>query len=219
MDIDVAYLNGWVSLFQCLCGIPLALPAAWATNLTASEIPQNMYDGAKCAMGYSFEFVSETSEDVMYHDCSRAPFYVTCYLFFNLALNILMVLILKHGSAAILAMSSTILVPLGNFAFSLNFIPGHKPQRPSDLAGLFVIMMGLLMFRYFERVLASCSSRGKLKRSISKEEDMAEKVAISRSAAFLGLSGPGTGIDRPITETLLLNSIRKERRRINWLRR
>ena len=49
----------------------------------------------------------------MYHDCSIAPFYVTSYLVFNLSLNILIVLVLKHGSAAILAMSSTILVPIG----------------------------------------------------------------------------------------------------------
>lgn len=65
-----------------------------------------------------------------------APFYTLSYLFFNLALNILMVLVLKHGSAAILAMSSTILVPLGNFAFSLDCMPGHKPQRPTDIFGL-----------------------------------------------------------------------------------
>ena len=218
VDIDVTYLNGWVALFQFLFALPLAIPSAYASNLTVPQIPQNMIDGARCAMGESFAFVSDKSDGLQYNDCSMAPFYVSSYLFFNLALNILIVLVLKHGSAAILAMSSTILVPLGNFAFSLDFIPGHKPQRPTDLAGLFVIMLGLLVFRYLEQVWDNYSKKAKLKRSQSRDEAIAEKMATSRSAAFVGLSGPGTGIDRPINESLLLNSIRQEKRRINWLR-
>ena len=154
VDIDVTYLNGWVAFYQLLCCIPLAIPSAWGAKITIAEIPQNLYDGAKCALGHSFAtFVSDNKDDLMYHDCSIAPFYVTSYLVFNLSLNILIVLVLKHGSAAILAMSSTILVPIGNFAFSLDFMPGHKPQRPTDLAGLFVIMLGLFVFRYFEQLL------------------------------------------------------------------
>ena len=154
----------------------------------------------------------------------------------------------QHGSAAILAMSSTILVPIGNFAFSLDFMPGHKPQRPTDLAGLFVIMLGLFVFRYFEQVrsvvrvrvhictkwrsfarsntvltlssqlLESCLEN-KLARSQSKAEMLVEKMATSKSAAFVALSGPGTGLDRPLGEVMLQNTIRRERRRVNLLRR
>ena len=157
LDIDVTYLNGWVSLFQFMWTIPLVIPSAWASNLTVAEIPRNLYDGARCTMGVnSVSFNSDYSPELIYHDCSMAPFYTTCYLFFNLALNILIVLVLKHGSAAILAMSSTVLVPLGNFAFSLDFMPGHKPQRPTDLVGLSIIMMGLLFFRYLEQMLQWC---------------------------------------------------------------
>jgi len=39
LDIDVTYLNGWVSLFQFLFAIPLVIPSAWASNLTVKEIP------------------------------------------------------------------------------------------------------------------------------------------------------------------------------------
>ncbi|GMI48002.1 hypothetical protein TrCOL_g637 [Triparma columacea] len=222
VDIDVTYLNGWVALFQFLFALPLAIPSAYASNLTIPEIPQNMIDGARCALGQSFSFVSDSTSNLMYNDCSMAPFYVSSYLFFNLALNILIVLVLKHGSAAILAMSSTILVPLGNFAFSLDFMPGHKPQRPTDIAGLFVIMAGLMVFRYFEQVWDNCrSTRARLggrSSVMSKQDEIAEKMATQRSAAFVGLSGPGTGIDRPMHESLRLNFIRAERRRINWLR-
>ncbi|GMI09468.1 hypothetical protein TrVE_jg9980 [Triparma verrucosa] len=217
VDIDVTYLNGWVAFYQlCFC-IPLAVPSAWASGLKVEEIPRNMYDGGRCALGYSFSFVSDTTDELMYHDCSIAPFYVTSYLVFNLSLNILIVLVLKHGSAAILAMSSTILVPIGNFAFSLDFIPGHKPQRPSDLAGLVVIMLGLFIFRYFEQFYTNCTSTT-LERSQSKVDIIAEKIGAQRSAAFVALSGPGTGVDRPIGEAQLANNIAQQKRRLNLLR-
>jgi len=126
VDIDVTYLNGWVAVFQVIVAIPLAIPGAWASGLTAGQLPQNLYDGMQCALGHSSTtvFLSDdpqddgyTFDEKIYHDCSLAPFYVLSYLIFNLALNILMVLVLKHGSASILALSSTVLVPLGNFAF------------------------------------------------------------------------------------------------------
>jgi len=150
-----------------------------------------------------------------------APFYTASYLFFNLALNILIVLVLKHGSAAILAMSSTVLVPLGNFAFSLDFMPGHKPQRPTDVAGLGIIMMGLLFFRYLDKMLKACGVNldegtgkpGKISRSQSRQEDKAERKVIMKSAAFVGLAGGATGIDRPVGEVFLSTLIRAEKAR------
>ena len=54
VDIDVTYLNGWVAFYQlCFC-IPLAVPSAWASGLKVEEIPRNMYDGGRGALGYSF---------------------------------------------------------------------------------------------------------------------------------------------------------------------
>ena len=70
----------------------------------------------------------------MYHDCSIAPFYVTSYLVFNLSLNILIVLVLKHGSAAILAMSSTILVPIGEEGVE-NGSAEHEEEKNADVLG------------------------------------------------------------------------------------
>ena len=107
---------------------------------------------------------------------------------------------------------------LGNFAFSLDFIPGHKPQRPSDLAGLVVIMLGLFIFRYFEQFYTNCTSTT-LERSQSKVDIIAEKIGAQRSAAFVALSGPGTGVDRPIGEAQLANNIAQQKRRLNLLRR
>ena len=35
----------------------------------------------------------------------------------------------------------TIMVPLGNVAFTFHFMPGHVPLRSTDIGGLFLIMV------------------------------------------------------------------------------
>jgi hypothetical protein len=71
MDIDVVYLNGYVSLFQFLFALPLVVPSAWASNLTVAQIPKNLYDGARCSMGINtVSFISDDSPELIYHDCA-----------------------------------------------------------------------------------------------------------------------------------------------------
>ena len=40
------------------------------------------------------------------------------------------------------------MVPLGNLAFALPFVPGATPLRDSDVAGLCVILLGLVTYRF-----------------------------------------------------------------------
>lgn len=42
VDIDVVYLNGWVSVFQSLVAIPLSIPSAYASGMTIADIIPNM---------------------------------------------------------------------------------------------------------------------------------------------------------------------------------
>lgn len=74
--------------------------------------------------------------------------FVCCYLVFNQAYNLLILLILKYGSANILWLSFTLMVPLGNVAFTLDFIPEHAPLQITDIIGLIVICMGLCIYRF-----------------------------------------------------------------------
>ena len=71
-----------------------------------------------------------------------SPLFVTLYLAFNIGYNILIILIIKFGSASLLFMALTIMVPLGNIAFTLDFVPQHKPLSPFDVIGLVVICSG-----------------------------------------------------------------------------
>jgi len=147
MEIDVVFLNGWVAVFQFLFSIPLTVPSSWAINMTTAEIMPNMYGGLLCYFGINS--VTEYSNSSLPMDnCTMSPVYVNLYLFFNVIYNVLIVVILKHGSSNILWLSSTIIVPLSNLAFSMDFMPGHKPLTVYDIVGLVVIMAGLIVYRF-----------------------------------------------------------------------
>lgn len=40
------------------------------------------------------------------------------------------------------------MVPIGNLAFALPFMPGSMPLKDSDVAGLMVILLGLVTYRF-----------------------------------------------------------------------
>jgi len=77
----------------------------------------------------------------------KAPLFVTVYMGFNVAYNILIIFILKYGSANILWLAMTVMVPLGNLAFALPFMPQNSTITPYDIAGLVIIMAGLIFYR------------------------------------------------------------------------
>jgi hypothetical protein len=70
--------------------------------------------------------------------------FVNIYLFFNIVYNFLIILILKYGSANLLFMALTLMVPLGNIAFTFDFVPQHQTLKPTDIVGLVIICLGEL---------------------------------------------------------------------------
>ena len=119
---------------------------------------QNLWDGLRCYLGHnSLPHDAESGAADPWKcfendECSKAPLYVTTYLVFNLAYNVLIILILKFGSANILWLAMTVMVPLGSMAFSLPFVPEHKPPRATDVLGLLVILTGLILYRFWPSV-------------------------------------------------------------------
>eukprot|EP00633_Aureoumbra_lagunensis_P002653 CAMPEP_0197300146 /NCGR_PEP_ID=MMETSP0890-20130614/47716_1 /TAXON_ID=44058 ORGANISM="Aureoumbra lagunensis, Strain CCMP1510" /NCGR_SAMPLE_ID=MMETSP0890 /ASSEMBLY_ACC=CAM_ASM_000533 /LENGTH=484 /DNA_ID=CAMNT_0042778825 /DNA_START=571 /DNA_END=2025 /DNA_ORIENTATION=- len=153
-DIDVVYLNGWIAVFQTFMSLPLAIPTAYATDLSLAEIPTNIMDGMRCFFGINSIGVGYTKDEWATNgdhrppdNCGTAPYFVSAFLVFNLAYNVLIILILKLGSSALLYLGSTVLVPVSNGMFALPFIPGNKPLHLADVLGLFVIMLGLILYR------------------------------------------------------------------------
>ncbi|KAJ0403829.1 hypothetical protein ATCC90586_000495 [Pythium insidiosum] len=130
-----------------LIALPLTIPAATIGDppVSPDHIMQNLYDGLKCYMGQN-----SITEGAHKDDCERATVFVTAYLLFNVAYNLLIILILKFGSANILWLAMTIMVPLGNVAFTFPFMPEHQPLHTKDIVGLVFIMAGLFVYRFLE---------------------------------------------------------------------
>ncbi len=51
-ELDPVYLNGWISIFQFLFALLVAVPAAWLTRVAPFDVPQNMWDGLLCFLGH-----------------------------------------------------------------------------------------------------------------------------------------------------------------------
>jgi len=164
-QIDPIFLNGWVAWYQFLFSFPLTIPAGMATGILPSELPANIWDGIKCYLGISTITGGCHPDDL----CSESPLYVNIFLVFNVAFNILLVFVLKFGSANMLFMAATIMVPIGNLAFALPLIPGSMPLHDSDIAGLLVILLGLVTYRFG----SSFKCRRKCKRRSGDENSAA----------------------------------------------
>lgn len=153
-ELDPIYLNGWIAVFQLMFSLILCVPSSYASEppVPADELPANLYAGLKCYFGYNSKTCDAgIDDDATCHadKCMpQAPLFVTIYLFFNQLYNLLIILILKYGSANLLFMALTLMVPLGNVAFTLPFVPDHKPLKVTDIIGLIIICFGLFLYRF-----------------------------------------------------------------------
>lgn len=159
-ELDPVYLNGWIAVYQFLFAIPLALPGGYVTDppVPIQDLPENIYNGWKCYIGIN-SVVNignatelSTSSPIYYDDCSDSFLFVTVYMLFNVCYNILIILILKYGSANLLWLALTIMVPLSSMAFALDFVPGHEPARLTDVLGLIVMLGGLCWYKFGSQI-------------------------------------------------------------------
>lgn len=192
-QIDPIFLNGWVAWYQFLFSFPLTIPAGMATGILPSELPANIWDGIKCYLGIS-TITGGCHPDEL---CSESPLYVNIFLVFNVAFNILLVFVLKFGSANVLFMAATVMVPIGNLAFALPFVPGSVPLHDSDIAGLLVILLGLITYRFGSSI--KCGRRGK-RRSMDETSTTTDDGNLFSPGSVLPFSPDGV---RRYARTLL----------------
>jgi drug/metabolite transporter (DMT)-like permease len=266
-DVDPIYLNGWVAFWQLLASFPLLIPAAYTEQVAVKDIPENLWNGAKCWLGIntytgpdntdvmlvlgaayyagqglfaassqihalrskinnngndliseqqqinnntnvvvfddkkieqidqireyvlpqfsplsSAPFLSTFSRQEYIHsydsngqlistkpalteerkpdNCGKAPIFTNLYMFFNIIYNILIILLIKYGSANILFLCLTITVPLSAVFFTLPFLPNPKEFSKWDVVGLIVLLIGLIIYRFFNMLLKKNSKDG-----------------------------------------------------------
>ncbi|KAJ1630840.1 hypothetical protein T492DRAFT_75193 [Pavlovales sp. CCMP2436] len=116
-----------------------------------------------------------------------ALLYLSAYLIFNQLYNILIILMLKYGSANLLYLAMTLLVPLGNVAFALPFMPNAQPLTVVNLIGLMVIMAGLFAYRFLDKLLKPKDKR-KPDVLLTKQDHMQQA---RRAAVIVGSASTG----------------------------
>jgi drug/metabolite transporter (DMT)-like permease len=150
-ELDPIYLNGWIAVFQLMFSLVLCVPCAYASDppVPIAELPANLWDGLLCYGGKDSITCDGNDDACVSDDCYLyGPLFVTIYLVFNQAYNLLIILILKYGSANLLYLALTLMVPLGNVAFTLPFVPEHSNLRSTDIVGLVIICLGLGCYRF-----------------------------------------------------------------------
>eukprot|EP01137_Pigoraptor_chileana_P008059 Opistho-2@54385 len=179
-DMDVWYLNGYVAVYQFIFGLPYAPLAAVMTDLKISDIPSNLWDGARCLFtGENFIVPSYlnatalilTNSSCLTMDPNCAGSNTCCdscdgsysavsgvsaltgmilYMCANIAYNIVLVLVIKHGSAALMYVASTVVLPLGAASFTIKAFLGQHATSFTvyDGCGLGVVLLGLVIYRF-----------------------------------------------------------------------
>lgn len=143
--LDPIYMSVWVANFQAIFTIALIIPAGFLVSppVSATELLENFYHGFMCYIGYD-RIKTGCHPD----QCSDSMKFVNIFLFFNLILSIAVMYVLKFGSANIMVIGWTLVVPASNLAFSLPFIPQSIPLNLMDVWGLITIMIGIISFRF-----------------------------------------------------------------------
>tara|TARA_R110002050_G_scaffold150465_1_gene277197 strand:+ start:95 stop:1786 length:1692 start_codon:yes stop_codon:yes gene_type:complete len=75
---------------------------------------------------------------------------VFLYMAFNISYNTLLLLVIKYGSAALMYVASTVVLPLGGVAFTLEIFlgPHALPFTVWNGAGLVTVLAGLICYRF-----------------------------------------------------------------------
>jgi len=179
IDVDPIYFNGWVAIYQLIFTVISSPLAALASSVPIKDLWQNTVDGIHCWFGHN---------SVASDQCSDAPFFFTAYLFFNLGFNVLIILILKYGSSNVLWLALTLMVPLSNIAFSLKFMPHAVPLRPTDIIGLCILMLGLAIYRFWDKIKPLLGLA---------TDDVAERSSLLRESTPVHVSGLLPSADIP----------------------
>jgi len=159
IEWDSIYLNGWIALYQVPMSALLAIPGGLLSSppVKPLDLPSHFGDGMKCFVGQG-TIMEGCHPDLYCHYAmvTMCACNVLAFLFANL-----MVLLLKYSSANLMFMALTCIVPLGNLAFALPFMPDgvRVALHVSDLVGLVVIMMGIVSYRFGSVFCGGCGKK------------------------------------------------------------
>jgi drug/metabolite transporter (DMT)-like permease len=171
-DMDPVFLNGWIVVFQTIYSVILAVPAGIASTppVLPEDVPRNLIDGWKCYLG-----INSIHDGCHPDDCRTSALYFNLGILVNVVYVLAVMFVVKWGSTSLLFIGLTIMVPLGNLAFAI--LPSNVGNRVhlSDVLGLLVILMGLILYRS-SGILSTTQEQSSEDMSPSQVDDMAEPL-------------------------------------------
>jgi len=143
VQLDPILINGWVSFFQLFSGLLFVVPAGYASSpkVKVMDLPENWSQAIHCLFSRTNSISSGCHPD----DCSEAALWVHLGLLSSVVYTVSMILVLKYGSASLLYMGLTVMVPLGHLVFSVH---SSAETNMADITGLIVLVSGLILFRF-----------------------------------------------------------------------
>lgn len=186
------YVSGWIAVFQFICSIAVTVPAGMlaSPSLRPWEVPENLFNGMLC---YAGKGVIETGchPDSL---CAseHAALWVNVTVLCHFVYTISMMLVLKYSgsSSVLLFLALTAIVPIGNLVFALPIMPlqSRTVVQNSDLAGLILILAGLILYRFSDpEEISSTVEENDEKDQERNTDDIAWEV---NDESFLSLLSP-----------------------------
>lgn len=144
--LEPLYMNGWTAFFQLFYSLVMAVVAAplFSPPIEPHDLPRHLLNAWDCY------YHGRGTVDHGCHlddECAKAFWLWNINFSMIVLYTVFSVLLLKYGSTSLLYLALTITVPLGNLAFCLPVMPGYAPMRITDILGLIVIVLGLVLYR------------------------------------------------------------------------
>ena len=196
MELDVWYLCQWVSIYQFILSfafVPL-LPYIGASK-PLSELPYQFYKGLLCFAG----------ED----GCGGkgTMWLLLGYTALNFIFNAIGLMLTKHGSAVLRAISYALILPLTSLSFALPFMGQFREViSPWTIGGLFIALLGFAIYQRYMFLVDDGASDGGRGDEAPLESGTAEgrggalggqdpaAGAAAEPIPYRRLSGAGTGV-------------------------
>lgn len=143
-NLDVFYLSTYVSVWQAIMSflcIPL-FSLSYFGGIPIEDMPRNLADGWQCFLGqhlagYACETASPSSAGL-----------VVMFVFANFLYNVVLLMMVKHGSALSLVIACAMALPLTNIVFTQSWVMGEDVETFSiyNMVGLVLVVVGFLAY-------------------------------------------------------------------------
>ncbi|KAJ3442625.1 protein clt2 [Anaeramoeba flamelloides] len=139
--LAVQYLWSWVCFFQFLIGIPFSLLNAKIQGLDHSKIWSNFEQGVRC-----FVTGTNSNQSINCHSASVSWWFCICFgMIYNLAMGVST----RLGSATLVWLVKTMILPTATILFSFKWVMGENATQFHGLVilGFFLVLLSLLIYR------------------------------------------------------------------------